>query len=84
MQVKDIMTSNPACCTLDTRLQDLDEPAADQLASCYRNALRLAEDNGITSIAFPAISTGRSVTPWVRRHGSPSRPSRRCYLTSPV
>lgn len=35
-----------------------DEPAGTLLASCYRNALRLAEDKGITSIAFPAISTG--------------------------
>jgi O-acetyl-ADP-ribose deacetylase (regulator of RNase III) len=28
------------------------------LAACYRNALRLAADRGIRSIAFPAISTG--------------------------
>jgi O-acetyl-ADP-ribose deacetylase (regulator of RNase III) len=28
------------------------------LAACYRNALRLAQDNGVTSIAFPAISCG--------------------------
>lgn len=28
------------------------------LASCYRNSLALARDNGVTSIAFPAISTG--------------------------
>jgi len=35
-----------------------DEPAAGLLASCYRNALYLAEQNGIHSIAFPAISTG--------------------------
>lgn len=28
------------------------------LASCYRNALRLAGENGLRSIAFPAISTG--------------------------
>ena len=28
------------------------------LASCYRNSLKLAVDNGIKSIAFPAISTG--------------------------
>ena len=32
-----------------------DDPA---LASCYRNSLRLAADNGCKSIAFPAISTG--------------------------
>src|SRR3712207_7390363 len=28
------------------------------LANCYRNSLALAEENGIDSIAFPAISTG--------------------------
>ena len=28
------------------------------LASCYRSSIELAEQNGITSIAFPAISTG--------------------------
>ncbi len=28
------------------------------LASCYRNCLRLAQENGVTSIAFPAISCG--------------------------
>lgn len=32
------------------------EPAA--LASCYRNALRLAAEHSLRSIAFPAISTG--------------------------
>ena len=32
------------------------EPEA--LASCYRNAFHLAAQNGIGSIAFPAISTG--------------------------
>jgi len=28
------------------------------LADCYRNSLQIAEDNGLTSVAFPAISTG--------------------------
>ncbi|HVI39042.1 MAG TPA: O-acetyl-ADP-ribose deacetylase [Anaerovoracaceae bacterium] len=28
------------------------------LADCYRNSLRLALENGVKSIAFPAISTG--------------------------
>ncbi|MEW6637029.1 MAG: macro domain-containing protein [Actinomycetota bacterium] len=35
-----------------------DEPAPELLASCYRNALRLAEERGVSSVAFPAISTG--------------------------
>jgi O-acetyl-ADP-ribose deacetylase len=35
-----------------------DEPADELLASCYRQALRLAEGKGLRSIAFPAISTG--------------------------
>ncbi len=28
------------------------------LASCYRNSLRLAVENGIRTIAFPSVSTG--------------------------
>ncbi|MFP4027554.1 MAG: macro domain-containing protein [Candidatus Brocadiia bacterium] len=35
-----------------------DEPSEELLASCYREALQLAEENGISSVAFPAISTG--------------------------
>ena len=35
-----------------------DEPSDELLASCYREALRLAEEKGISSVAFPAISTG--------------------------
>lgn len=36
----------------------VDEPAELLLAACYRNALELAEQNELGSIAFPAISTG--------------------------
>lgn len=35
-----------------------DEPAAVLLANCYRNSLKIAEQNMVSSIAFPAISTG--------------------------
>ncbi len=31
---------------------------AETLASCYRESIRLAEDHGIRSLAFPSISTG--------------------------
>ena len=30
----------------------------DLLAACYRNCLRLAEEHGVATIAFPAISCG--------------------------
>lgn len=36
----------------------VDKPEDMLLAQCYSNALKLAEENKITSIAFPAISTG--------------------------
>ncbi len=35
-----------------------DKPEDQLLAACYRNALLLAEEHGITSLAFPSISTG--------------------------
>gem|GEM_PF-1053742 len=36
----------------------VDKPEDGLLANCCRNALRLAEEHRIESIAFPAISTG--------------------------
>ena len=35
-----------------------DKPEDELLANCYRNALELAEREGIQSVAFPSISTG--------------------------
>lgn len=36
----------------------VDEPSEELLADCYRNALLLADQKGLVSVAFPAISTG--------------------------
>lgn len=36
----------------------VDEPSAEILANTYRNALHIAEQNRIDSVAFPAVSTG--------------------------
>ena len=35
-----------------------DQPEGELLANCYKNALKLADEKGVTSIAFPAISCG--------------------------
>ena len=35
-----------------------DKPEEEFLASCYRNSLKLAEEHQLSSIGFPAISTG--------------------------
>ena len=55
------------------------------LASCYRNSLRLADENQLASVAFPGISTGiygypkpaaaavavREVRQWLAAHAWP-------------
>lgn len=35
-----------------------DKPESDLLTACYKNSLKLADDNKLKSIGFPAISTG--------------------------
>ena len=35
-----------------------DEPADELLASCYREALKVADGAGLRSVGLPAISTG--------------------------
>ncbi len=35
-----------------------DKPEAQYLSACYRESLKLAEENKLRSIGFPAISTG--------------------------
>lgn len=37
---------------------EADGKEAEILSSCYRNSLRLAKEQGLRSVAFPAISTG--------------------------
>lgn len=41
----------------------MDKPEDELLARCYRNALQLADEHKIDSIAFPAISTGAFAYP---------------------
>ncbi len=53
-----------------------DEPSDRLLADCYRNALRLAEEKGLASVAFPAISTGA--------FGYPLEPAARVALSTIV
>jgi len=36
----------------------VDNPSDVLLADCYRNALKVADERGLASVAFPAISTG--------------------------
>lgn len=36
----------------------IDEPAAGLLAAGYRNAMRLARENNLNSVGFPALSAG--------------------------
>ncbi|HEO72547.1 MAG TPA: macro domain-containing protein [Candidatus Hydrogenedentes bacterium] len=52
----------------------VDEPADALLASCYREALRRAEENSVRSIAFPALSTGA--------FGYPMEPAAHIALTT--
>ncbi|TVR29694.1 MAG: macro domain-containing protein [Nitriliruptor sp.] len=54
----------------------VDEPSDTYLADCYRNALRIADDAGLTSVAFPAISTGA--------FGYPLEPATEVALTTIV
>lgn len=37
---------------------NIDKPSDELLARCYRNALRLADENKLASVGFPALSTG--------------------------
>lgn len=52
----------------------VDEPADDLLADCYRNAVELAEGHGLTSLGFPALSTGA--------FGYPMEPAARVAFTT--
>ncbi|MEW8979842.1 MAG: O-acetyl-ADP-ribose deacetylase [Symbiobacterium sp.] len=54
---------------------------AETLASCYRQALALAEQNGYRSIAFPSISTGAYGYP-IRQAAHIAQTTVRDYLES--
>ncbi|MBS3754302.1 MAG: macro domain-containing protein [Desulfobacterales bacterium] len=54
----------------------VDKPADQLLAACYRNALQLAEQNGLRAVAFPAISTGA--------FGYPLEPAARIALNTVI
>jgi O-acetyl-ADP-ribose deacetylase len=54
----------------------LDKPSDVLLSNCYRNATTLAEEKGLSSIAFPAISTGA--------FGYPVEPAARVALSTIV
>lgn len=51
-----------------------DEPSGELLAACYRNALRIADGWPMSSVAFPAISSGA--------FGYPMRPAAQVALST--
>ena len=56
----------------------------DLLASCYRTAFRLAEERGLESISFPAISTGVYGYPLTEAAGIAVREVKKALETSTV
>jgi O-acetyl-ADP-ribose deacetylase (regulator of RNase III) len=60
-----------------------DEGEPELLASCYRNALRLAKEHAVKSIAFPAISTGAFRYPLVQAAGIAVREARAFEKANP-
>lgn len=52
----------------------VDEPSDALLADCYRNGVQLADKNGLSSIGFPAMSTGA--------FGYPMEPAARIAFTT--
>jgi len=56
----------------------------EALAACYRSALTLARDHGLTSIAFPAISTGIYGFPLERATGIAVATTREFLAATPA
>src|ERR1700739_2270233 len=44
--------------TVGPVFRDGNHRESETLASCYRESIRLADEHGLTSLSFPAISTG--------------------------
>lgn len=59
--------------TVGPRYRDGTHGEPELLASCYRNCMRLARENDIRTVAFPAISTGV--------YGYPPRPATEIAVT---
>ena len=73
--------------------RDGESGEADALRSCYRESLRLAEEAGLRTIAFPCISTGvygypqgdacevavKAVSDWLKSHELPASVTFCCF-----
>jgi len=57
------MTAKHIIHTVGPFYRDGSQGETDLLASCYRESIRLAEENSIRSLAFPSISTGSHLYP---------------------
>ena len=52
------LTAKHVIHTVGPIFRDGNHRESETLASCHRESIRVADDNGLTSLSFPAISTG--------------------------